>query len=93
MTIGCNNLSQLSNISYNLLVPLCSFLVAFSGLSILAQCSSFIGKTDIKINLYIFSKFLHGLFSAIFTYVFLLFNNEDELSGTYSPPFDYISRK
>jgi len=25
--------------------------------------------------------------------VFLLFNNEDELSGTYSPPFDYISRK
>ena len=74
MTIGCNNLSQLSNISYNLLVPLCSFLVAFSGLSILAQCSSFIGKTDIKINLYIFSKFLHGLFSAIFTYVFLLFN-------------------
>ena len=40
----------------------------------MAQCSSFIGKTDIKINLYIFSKFLHGLFSAIFTYVFLLFN-------------------
>ncbi len=74
MTIGCNNLNQISNISYTILVPLCSFLVAFSGLSILAQCSSFIGKTDIKVNLYIFSKFLHGLFSCIFTYIFLLFN-------------------
>ena len=29
MTIGCNNLSQLSNISYNLLVPLCSFFSSF----------------------------------------------------------------
>lgn len=74
MTIGCNNLSQLNNISYNLLIPLCSFLVAFSGLSILAQCSSFIAKTDINVNLYIFSKFLHGIFSALFTYIFLLFN-------------------
>ena len=74
MTIGCNNLSQISNISFTLLVPLCSFLVAFSGLSILAQCSSFIAKTDIKVNLYIFAKFLHGLFAGIFTYVFLILN-------------------
>ena len=74
MTIGCNNLSQIDNISYTLLISFCSFLIAFSGLSILAQCSSFIGKTDIKVSLYIFSKFLHGLFAGIFTYMFLQFN-------------------
>lgn len=74
MTIGCNSLSQIDGISYTILVPLCSFLVAFSGLSILAQCSSFIGKTDIKVSLYIFSKFLHGIFAAVFTYIFLYFN-------------------
>ncbi|MBU5335179.1 sporulation integral membrane protein YlbJ [Intestinibacter bartlettii] len=80
MTIGCNNLSQISNISFTLLVPLCSFLVAFSGLSILAQCSSFIAKTDIKVNLYIFAKFLHGLFAGIFTYLFILFNKSNLVS-------------
>lgn len=83
MTIGCNNLSQISNVSFNLLVSLCSFLIAFSGLSILAQCSSFIAKTDIKVNLYIFSKFLHGLFAGIFTYVFLFFNKSSLVSTLF----------
>lgn len=83
MTIGCNNLSQINNISYTLLIPLCSFLIAFSGLSILAQCSSFIGKTDMKVNLYIFSKFLHGLFAGIFTYVFLQFHKTCSVSNIF----------
>lgn len=86
MTIGCNNLSQINGISYNILIPLCSFLIAFSGLSILAQCSSFIGKTDIKVSLYIFSKFLHGILASIFTYIFLQFDK------TY-PVFNVIADK
>ena len=81
MTIGCNNLSQINDISILTLVPLCSFLVAFSGLSILAQCSSFIGKTDLKVSLYIFSKFLHGIFSAVFTYLFLYLNKSSFVSN------------
>lgn len=81
MTIGCNNLSQIYNISILILAPLCSFLVGFSGLSILAQCSSFIGKTDMKISLYIFSKFLHGVFSALFTYLFLYLNKTSLVSN------------
>jgi len=48
---------------------LSSFLIGFSGLSILAQCCSFIAKTDINTKLYILSKFLHGCFASIFTFL------------------------
>lgn len=69
MTIGCNKVSSIVNISEVLRASLCSFLIAFSGLSILAQCSNFLAKTDININLYIISKFLHGIFASVFTFV------------------------
>lgn len=67
ITIGCANISELSTLSEGFKASLCSFIIGFSGLSILSQCCNFIGKTDIKIDLYIFSKFLHGLFASIFT--------------------------
>lgn len=69
ITIGCNNICELSTLSEAIKASLCSFIIGFSGLSILAQCCNFIGKTDIKINLYILSKFLHGLFAGIFTFL------------------------
>lgn len=76
ITIGCANVCELSTLSEVFKASLCSFIIGFSGLSILAQCCNFIGKTDIKINLYIFSKFLHGLFASIFTLLlYPLFSN------------------
>ena len=68
MTIGCNNISSVSNASEAIKVSLCSFLIGFSGLSILAQCCNFLAKTDINTNIYIFSKFLHGVVASIFTF-------------------------
>ncbi|MEG2193727.1 MAG: sporulation integral membrane protein YlbJ [Terrisporobacter sp.] len=70
ITIGCNNISNINAISEPIKATLCSFIIGFSGLSILAQCCSFIGKTDINTNLYIFSKFLHGTFAGIYTFLF-----------------------
>lgn len=89
MTIGCNNLSKLNSLSFNTLASLCSFLIAFSGLSILAQCSSFIAKTDIKVKLYIFSKFLHGIFSALFTYIFLSFNKSNSILTSFIQDYSH----
>jgi sporulation integral membrane protein YlbJ len=66
MTIGCNNVSSINSPEI-IRATLCSFMIGFSGLSILSQCSTFISKTDINTNLYILSKFLHGSFAAIFT--------------------------
>jgi sporulation integral membrane protein YlbJ len=68
ITIGCNQVYNANNIPEIMRVSLCSFIIAFSGLSILAQCCSFLAQTDININTYIFSKFLHGIFSFIFTF-------------------------
>lgn len=68
MTIGCNNIASVSNASEAIKVSLCSFLIGFSGLSILAQCCNFLAKTDINTNIYIFSKFLHGVIASIFTF-------------------------
>ena len=69
ITTGCNQISLVSNSSEILKVSLASFIIAFSGMSILAQCCNFIAKTDINVFIYIFSKFLHGIFSCIFTFL------------------------
>ena len=69
ITIGCDKVASIISTPEILRAALCSFLIGFSGLSILAQCCSFISKTDISIKLYIFSKFLHGCISSVFTFL------------------------
>lgn len=69
ITMGCSKVSSVSLSSEVIRASLCSFLIGFSGLSILAQCCSFLAKTDINLNLYILSKFLHGIFASIFTFL------------------------
>ena len=70
ITIGCDKVSSILSTPEILRASLCSFLIGFSGLSILMQCCSFISKTDVNTTLYIFSKFLHGCISSIFTFLF-----------------------
>jgi sporulation integral membrane protein YlbJ len=64
ITIGCNKISMSTNDSLYIKSVLAVFLIGFSGISILAQCCTFLAKTDIDIKHYIRCKFLHGLFSA-----------------------------
>lgn len=87
MTIGCNNIASVSNASEIIKVSLCSFLIGFSGLSILAQCCNFLAKTDINTNIYIFSKFLHGIIASIFTF-FLYPLLESTSVSTFSSIYD-----
>ena len=85
ITIGCNNITSISCLSEAVKASLCSFIIGFSGLSILAQCCSFIAKTDIKTNIYIVNKFLHGILAGI--YVFLLY----PFSKTYLPVSNFTT--
>ena len=71
ITNGCNILSSLQ-ISIPLKLSLISFLCSFSGLAIIAQVSSFIGDTDIKLSRYIFFKFIQGIFSFLITYFLMI---------------------
>lgn len=69
ITIGCDKISTVASAPEVLKATLSSFLIGFSGLSILAQCSSFIAKTDISTKTYILCKILHGTLSGIFTFL------------------------
>ncbi|MTI69955.1 MAG: sporulation integral membrane protein YlbJ [Firmicutes bacterium] len=72
MTNGCQIISLINIEDYLIKILIISFLIGWSGLSIHSQVISFISKTDISIKIYFFSKTLHGIFAAIFTYFLYL---------------------
>lgn len=88
MTIGCNNVSMVVSSPEILRAVLASFLIGFSGLSILAQCCTFLAKTDINTNLYIVSKFLHGCFAGLFTFALYPLFTSTALVSTFSGIYD-----
>lgn len=73
---GCKIISNLGS-SLSTKMILISFIISFSGFSIIGQVTSILSKTKININKYIFFKFTHGIFSAIICWILLkvkLFN-------------------
>lgn len=60
----------LKQISIN--IVLTSFLLGCGGISILLQVWSIVSKTDLSIKPYILGKFLHGIFAAIYCFLFIL---------------------
>lgn len=78
ITNGINTLAPMQTVSS---VIICSGLISFSGLSILAQTANVIKGSDIKLGLYIFSKTLHSIFSVLYAFILsplishLLINN------------------
>lgn len=54
-------------------IILSSFLLGCGGISILLQVWSIIAKTDLSIKPYILGKVLHGVFAAVYTFLFILF--------------------
>lgn len=72
ITIGCKEIAELNGVSLLFKIVIINFLIGWSGFSIHSQAMSFISSTDLNSKLYMFSKLLHGLFSAGFSY--LLYN-------------------
>jgi sporulation integral membrane protein YlbJ len=74
MTNGCYLISS-SNSNLYVKLPVLSFLIAFSGLSIISQVYSYTYKYDVSIKKYIGRKFIQAVISSILTivlyYVFL----------------------
>ena len=90
ITIGCNKISLVSSSSEVLKAALCSFLIGFSGMSILAQCCNFLAKTDVNTTLYIISKFLHGLLASIFTFLLYPLFNSTALVSNFNNIYEVI---
>jgi sporulation integral membrane protein YlbJ len=74
MTNGCYLISS-NNSSLFIKLPVLSFLIAFSGLSIISQVYSYTYKYDVSIKKYVARKFLQGIISSTLTiilyYIFL----------------------
>lgn len=72
ITNGINQISLISvkKLSINLLLT--SFLLGFGGISILLQVLSITSKSKLSIKPYIYGKLLHGLISALYTYLLIL---------------------
>lgn len=71
ITNGINAIANLHLrlISTNIIIT--AFLLGFGGISVMLQVFSIISKTDLSPKPYIIGKLLHGLFAAIYTYVFI----------------------
>ncbi|MBU3160556.1 sporulation integral membrane protein YlbJ [Clostridium frigoris] len=74
MTNGCYLISSSHSNLYTKL-PVLSFLIAFSGLSIISQVYSYTYKYTVSIKKYIIRKFFQGIISSVLTiilyYIFL----------------------
>lgn len=81
ITNGINILSSIDGV--NAIIITCG-LVSFSGLSILAQTSSMIFKSDIKMNIYFVSKVLHSIFSILYSIMYIPVFNKLLLNTTTS---------
>ena len=82
MTNGCNIVSN-STFDIHLKLGLVSFFLAFSGLSIIAQTSSFTSKYNIKTFKFLCSKLIQGIISFIISFSLskFVFISEKVFSG------------
>ncbi len=75
VTGGIKILSSINNVAYSKLLSLIALLLGFGGISVHMQTFSVIANTDISMKPYILGKFLHGIFSAIYAYLFMKYTS------------------
>lgn len=61
---------SLKKISINIIIT--AFLLGLGGISILLQVWSIVSKTDLSIKPYVIGKLLHGIFAAVYTFLFII---------------------
>lgn len=85
ITKGCEIISKL-DIEMIFKIILLNFVIGWGGFSIHSQALSFISSTDINSKIYLLSKALHGLFSAIYTYIIYKILFKELIIETYLEP-------
>ena len=71
LTNGLSSIVQVSTKSISTTIIISSFLLGFGGLSVLLQVLSITSKSDISIKPYFIGKLLHGIISAVLTYIII----------------------
>jgi sporulation integral membrane protein YlbJ len=70
ITLGSQMASQTDNVDLLQKTIITSFILAFSGFSVQAQVASILAETDIRFQPFFIARIFHGIFAAVFTYVF-----------------------
>lgn len=85
ITIGCKRIVELKEASLLCKIMMINFLIGWSGFSIHSQALSFLNKTDLNSKLYIFSKFLHGIFASLYTFFIYNFKYKNIVMTSFNP--------
>lgn len=73
ITNGINLISNISCKKISINIIFTAFLLGIGGISVLLQVLSITSKTDLSIKPYVYGKLLHGIFAALYTYIFINF--------------------
>lgn len=85
ISVGAQRIASLDlNIYYKICII--NFIIAWGGFSGQSQALSFISQTDINSKIFVISKFFHGTFSAIYTYIFYLIRYKNTTIPSVSFP-------
>ncbi|MDR5658305.1 sporulation integral membrane protein YlbJ [Serpentinicella sp. ANB-PHB4] len=91
ITTGCKLISETA-VNISLKIAAASFIIAWSGFSIHAQCISIISKTDISSNIYLLSKLLHGFLAGFISFtIYSLFPSYFAVSTGLVSYYNYLS--
>ncbi len=71
ITNGISSISNIASKKLSINIIITAFLLGFGGFSVLLQVLSITSKSDLSIKPYLYGKLLHGIISAIYTYLFI----------------------
>lgn len=69
MTVGCSSVAEIVDLTFALRCVLCSFLISWGGLSIMAQSMSMLSGLRISVGKYMLMKLSHGLLAGVFAWI------------------------
>ncbi|RHW36520.1 sporulation integral membrane protein YlbJ [Neobacillus notoginsengisoli] len=69
ITLGSQLISQVQEATLRQQAITTSFILAFSGFSVLAQVASIFAQADIRFRPFFFARILHGFFAGIFSFL------------------------
>lgn len=69
MTVGCSSVASAVDLTFALRCVLCSFLISWGGLSVLAQSMSMLSGLHISVGKYMFMKLSHGLLAGLLAWL------------------------
>jgi nucleoside recognition membrane protein YjiH len=71
LDLGCQMAGTLQGVTMGEKLIVVSTIIAWSGLSVLAQVASITSSTDISVIPYIFARILHAILAGVYTFLLL----------------------